>query len=281
MEHELWTLLYRLVARLRYPPSANVHSDRVILLSFLWSVLHDRPVSWACHRAHWRSTRLRPPRLPSQPTMSRRLRTSSVRTRLGSLVRILRGDSRGDVLKYLDACPLPVGGYSKDPNAKRGYGAGQWFRGYKLHAVWGKSSVPLAFEVRPANQSEPKIARVMVPRLGGGGYILGDSAYDSNALYQQAGERGHQLLAWPKKKGRGLGHREHSEWRLRCRERLGRRYGQELMALRARAETKFGNLSSFWGGLKGLPNWVRTTGRVERWVIGKLILRGCFSLLRE
>ena len=37
----------------------------VLLLTLLWAALHDRPVSWACQPAHWKTTRLQPPRWPS------------------------------------------------------------------------------------------------------------------------------------------------------------------------------------------------------------------------
>ena len=40
----------------------------------IWAALHERPAGWACQRRHWSGTRLRPARLPSGSTVSRRSR---------------------------------------------------------------------------------------------------------------------------------------------------------------------------------------------------------------
>ncbi|MCH8260899.1 MAG: hypothetical protein IIC46_11915, partial [Planctomycetes bacterium] len=60
------------------------------------------------------------------------------------------------------------------------------------------------------NGSEPLVAREMIKQLEPGGYLLGDTLYDSNALYELASERGWQLVAPRKKPKTGLGHRRHS-----------------------------------------------------------------------
>src|SRR5881227_3161409 len=74
MERELWPPLYRALREVgkdflqkyvRYPPW-------VVAAVFLWAAVHDRPVSRACQSAHWSTTRLRPLRLPSDSTLSRR-----------------------------------------------------------------------------------------------------------------------------------------------------------------------------------------------------------------
>jgi hypothetical protein len=67
MERELWPLLYsavREVARGFAQKYVQI-PGWVLTVTMLWAALHDRPVSWACRAANWRTTRLRPWRLPS------------------------------------------------------------------------------------------------------------------------------------------------------------------------------------------------------------------------
>src|SRR5262245_12204743 len=139
MERKLYWRLYHAVWSVRHPcpPPGVSHADQWIVLVFLWACLHDRPTDWACQPRHWPHD-LGPVRLPSQPTMSRRLRWRSVNALLNALLGHFRGDPRADWVKYLDGKPLPVGGMSKDPDARDGYGAGGYFHGYKLHAVVGR-----------------------------------------------------------------------------------------------------------------------------------------------
>jgi hypothetical protein len=61
----------------------------VLVAVLLWAALHDRPVSWACQPRHWSTTTLRPPRLPSAATMSRRIDGVAV----GLLLRVLEHPS--------------------------------------------------------------------------------------------------------------------------------------------------------------------------------------------
>ncbi len=273
MERNLWKTLYDAVMTTDYPqPARRVqHADRWIALTFLWAAVHDRPTSWACRPNHW-PPNVRPRRLPSQPTMSRRLRSHAVNDLLNALLRRYRGDPRADWVKYLDGKPLPVGDFSKDPDAAWGRGPKSFFKGYKLHAVWGRAAVPLAWEVRPANAAEPTTARLLVNRLGGAGYLVGDSGYDSNPLHEQATRRHHQLVAPPKKKGRGLGHRPHAVGRLRSLALLRQAFGEALYGSRSYVERCWGHLTSFGGGLGPLPSWVRRLHRVKRWVQAKLLI---------
>lgn len=276
MERKLYLRVYRLVVaacqRLggsRYArPSI---ADRWIVLVYAWAVIHDRPVSWACRRAHWPAD-LAPARLPSQPTMSRRLRSPRVHWALALIRDRLRGARPPGLVKCLDAKPLPVGHWSKDRSARRGYGAGGPFRGYKLYALWGAGRLPLAWEVRPANVSESTEADRLLVHLRGGGYVDADAAYDCNRLYDLAWEHGHQLIARPKRPDRGGSHREQSAHRLRGQQLLGGPFGRAVYAARIAIEQDFGRLVGCGGGLNGLPPWVRGPGRVGLWVEFKLLL---------
>ena len=51
-------------------------------------------------------------------------------------------------------------------------------------------------------------------------------------------------------------------------------FGRDLYRLRDEIERRYGNCSSFGGGLQPLPSWVRTPQRVARWLWAKLILNG-------
>jgi hypothetical protein len=274
MEHKLWSQLYEMVMTTLYPDPAHGvrHSDRWVVLTYLWAVVHDRATWWATDRRNWPSG-CGPLSLPSQPTMSRRLRTEPVRRLIYTALARCRAAAPAVWVKYLDGKPLPVGGLSKDPDARDGYGAGGYFRGYKLHAIWGAGPVPLAWEVRSANQAESTLARWLVRRLVGEGYLVGDSAYDSNPLYECSARRHHQVVAPPKKaQGAGAGHHRQSPSRLRSLELLGHAFGQALYKTRSAAERCFGHLTSFGGGLGPLPSWVRRLPRVRLWVAAKLLI---------
>src|SRR4051812_2629869 len=70
--------------------------DRWIIMVYLWSVINDRCVAWACDEQNWPASLLDCP-LPSGSTMSRRLRTVGV---LQLLERLL--------MTLTDALPMPL-----------------------------------------------------------------------------------------------------------------------------------------------------------------------------
>jgi hypothetical protein len=56
MEDELFEALYPLViqeAKRRARRKRVRYSDALVLLVFIWAVLHDRPICWACQQRHW------------------------------------------------------------------------------------------------------------------------------------------------------------------------------------------------------------------------------------
>ena len=75
MERELWPPLYRLLRDVAkdFHQKYVQYQPWVLVAVMLWAALHDRPVCWACQRRHWSTTTLKPPRLPSPSTLSRRL----------------------------------------------------------------------------------------------------------------------------------------------------------------------------------------------------------------
>ena len=246
---------------------------------YLWAVVHDRPTSWACDRANWPKD-LCPGMLPSQPTMSRRLRTTEVQRLLANMEQRLVSMDSGGVVKLVDGKPLTVGSHSKDPDALWGRVRRGWAKGYKLHAVYGGGSMPLCWEVTSLNEAEPSVAARLFPSLkGGGGYILGDCAYDSNPLHDVALAAGCQLVAQRKRPGTGLGSRRHSPGRLRSIALLRQDFGKSLYAYREQVERNFGWLTNHGGGLAPLPNWVRRSPRVRQWIQAKLLIHATYVTL--
>jgi hypothetical protein len=287
MEHKLWQTLYRwIMAAAKTRRRAGVtYSDAWICLVFLWGVVHDRPRSWAVEPAHW------PPAFqahgfPSTATLSRRLKTASVRALLDAAWAACAPTGGERLVKWLDAKPLPVGSMSKDPDARWGQAAKAKAKGYKLFCLWGPGPRPVAWALAAMNADEATTAKeALLPRLEGGGYVLGDCAYDENALYDAAWARGHQLVAPRKRPGTGLGHRRHSPQRLRSvdllegRGREGRSaFAARLYALRTDVERRFSRLTVFGGGLGPLPAWVRRLHRVRLWVHAKLLIRAAADL---
>jgi Transposase DDE domain len=273
MERERWIRLYELARQLsRGWREGCRYSPATIVGVFLWAVVHDRPASWACQLANW-PAELVGRGLPSQSTMSRRLKSESVRRLLELLETQFKAELPQDGLKFIDAKPLVVSGVSKDPEAARGYGVSGYAKGYKLYAIWGAGCIPYAREVHPMNLSEKRVARRLIGQLTGHGRLVGDSAYDANPLYDLAAKQGHQLAACRHScRGGGLGHRRQSPHRMKGIALLENAEGKELLNQRLAIERAFGHCTSFGGGLAPLPPWVRRLPRVRLWVQAKLLV---------
>jgi len=74
------------------------------------------------------------------------------------------------LVRCLDAKPLPVGGYSKDHDAKWGQAANTKAKGYKLFAIYQGAAVD-SWRIGPMNASEPVVAQQLpaeAARYGGG-----------------------------------------------------------------------------------------------------------------
>ncbi len=266
MERDIWKALEaRLAALGDRRPVRCEFTDAEIVRVYLWSVLHDRPVCWACQRMVWPG---RPRKLPTPSTMTRRLRTISVMTLMRRLIP-KNSDAR---LMYVDGKPLRVSRFSKDKQAKRGYGAGGFDRGYKLHLACTRRGKIQAFDVRPMNEAECVVARRLISRtVKHGSVVIADASYDSNPLYQVTASHGARLIAPRRKKHRSVsrGHNQHPD-RLKSIDLLENsdRKRRQVSRLRTAIERLFGWLTLQGGG--HLPPWVRTLPRVRRWVIAKI-----------
>ena len=289
MEDELWRVLYPLIIRegnRRSRKKRVVFSDAFILLVFFWAVLHDRPISWACRAKSWPEDQ-RWRSLPSPSAMSRRMRTVSLLNLFTQLLLALGEVCDPSLLRIVDAKPLPVGGFSKDADARWGRGVNAKAKGYKLFTIWGRGNpVPEQWRLGSMNGSETAVATDMIPKLRSGGYLLGDSLYDSNPLHELCSRHELQLLAPRKKPGTQLGHQAHEPGRLRAIDLLetrphtpaqvdpSRNFGPSLYAGRTAIEREFGQMGNFGGGFAPLPNWVRRPHRVAAWTAAKLVING-------
>ena len=219
MEHELWkAIVARLVAlgkRLGQPRQR--FSDLVVLQVWLWAVIHDRPVSWACQPQNW------PPHLrrwakPSSTTMSRRLRSPAVVELLQRLEDdVLRSGDAGTLVWLMDGKPLAISGISKDRQAGYGRAARGKAKGYKLHAVVSATGQVAEWRIAPMNKDERVMGRRMLRSAQLQGYVVADANYDSNPLHGVCDQRGNCQLVTPRRygPGRGTGHRRQTAGRLR------------------------------------------------------------------
>ena len=266
MERELWPPLYHLLRDVAkdFQQKYVQYQPWILVAVLLWAALHDRPIAWACQTRHWSTTTLKPRRLPSPSTLSRRLDSAGVGLLLHALEQRLRDSGPPALVAFVDGKPLPVGGNSKDPDARFGHGAGTIAKGYKLHAIWSTRAVPEAWDVTPLNANEKALAAELVGQLQYGGYLLGDGNFDASYVYDAAFARGYQLVApYRKAENPGSGKHYQSPQRLRSIAILQSDFGRVLYRARTAVERMFGNATSFGGGLGPLPAWVRGLARVR------------------
>jgi len=171
---------------------------------------------------------------------------------------------------YLDGRALPVGPYTKDPDAARGYRAGGWAWGYKLHAIVSEDGRFTQIRVEPLNVGETTVAREMMNRASLGAVLLADGNYDDGKLYDAVAQR-RALLFTPLPENVGGGHRPQS-WARLLAAAAWENGEPWFYSKRREVERYFGQLSAFGGGLAPLPAWVRTLERVRRWVTAKITI---------
>jgi hypothetical protein len=279
MEYQLYRSILAALAVLVQPRprrSRATYPDDRIAAVYLWAVLHDRPTRWACDRRHW-PIHLRADPLPSAATLSRRLRTASVRALLVALERHANAPTAPGVFWLIDGKPLPIGGASRDPHAGFGRAAGGMAKGYKLHLILGGAGAIAAWRLAPMNTDERVMARRMVGRAGIAGYLVGDTNYDSNPLHAVCDRVGELQLLAPRRRGGALGRHRHALGRVRAVERMENPrplFADRLHADRSAIEREFSRVTSGVGGLQPLPSFVRTYPRVFRWVQAKLAIAG-------
>jgi len=279
MERRLLVLLRRRLRALgrRRGSRRLTYTDSTIVEVYLWSVINDRTVKWACRIENWRGVRP-PPGLPSESQMSRRLRSESVKRLLDRLERwVLRRRRRATLVCLVDGHAMEIAWHSADRQAGYGRARGGLGRGYKLHMLIDLNGTIWAWRVTPMNTDESEMARRMLRELPPIAYLLGDSGYDTNRLHEAVRQHDAQLVT-PRKRShrhRGIGNRPHHAGRLRSIELLEQSassFGSAIIALRGQIEGFFGTLVSHPNGLHTLPTWIRGYQRVRRWTQAKLML---------
>lgn len=289
MEAQLYGSLYKLVYSLAHPRQKRTQfNDRIIVMVYLWSVLWDRPVCWACDQRNWGAQL--PFELPSDSTLSRRLRTVGVQQ---LLERALSAGSelfgQPPLLKQIDSKPLCVGAYSKDRDARRGRVAqGLLARGYRLHTL-NHGRIVRQFTLAPMNDHDSAVAPKLIEKLEGAGYAVADNAYDTNDLHQRTAEANHQLIAPPRAANKGVRDLKHNcPQRIRSLDLLDGPlekcgipgdFGRELYNCRQRVESGYGGLTFL--GLDRLPAWVRGARRVACWAAGKILIYHCRTAIKK
>jgi len=285
VDGELWRLVTAAVKRaaravgLAAGRRRPTYPDALVVRMYLWCAWHDRPLCWACDRAHY-NTLFRPRALPSVSQFARRVRTPSVAAVLARVDADLGGGPAAALI--LDGKPLVVGPPSRDPDAARGRVSGGFAKGYKLHALAATDGrVPL-WAVRPLNVAETTVAADLLARLGPSpSVVLADSAYDAAPLHRAAAAAGSRLHCPLRGQGRvgSGGHHPVTLRQMGPARRAAVAYWRDRPAdaarelgPRSRVETTFAALTACGGGLTCLPAWVRTLPRVTRWVGAKIAL---------
>lgn len=111
MDRDVWIVLgcaLRIVCReLPRPARRFEYSDRLIILMWLWAVLHDRSLSWACRRENY-SSLFRPRTLPGVSQFCKRLATERFVLVRRLLHEILSAKGHADLLHILDGKALTI-----------------------------------------------------------------------------------------------------------------------------------------------------------------------------
>jgi hypothetical protein len=287
MERQLWPRLYQLLmeAGKHHDRRRKQFNDAWIAVIYMWSVLHDRPISWACDSGNWRGESLAPLNLPSPSTMSRRLngkKSLSVRQLLERAQQITTEWFPDWFCYWIDSKPLTVSGVSKDRDARYGRAAGHKAKGYRMHVLYNAGGAVIAWLLAPMSYGDAPAAAALLNNVelkqhSGqlkmlSGYSVGDNLYDANALYDGFHKTGLQHVAPPRKTAKQVGHGPQSPHRLRGLDLVKRGFGKNLLHARGGIERFFANATSFAGGLGQLPSWVRTPQRISIWVGCKLMI---------
>lgn len=278
MEYQLWVSIVAILLTLDKTPKPTHYdfSDVDIVKVYYWSVLHDRPVRWACEARNWPLHQRRAP-LPSEATMSRRLRKPSVVALLNTLEKRVVAPKQPGLFWIIDGKPMTIGGCSKDRQAGYGRAANCMAKGYKIHAILDTEGSIADWRVAPMNKDERVMAERMLRTAPIQGYLVADSNYDSNNLHRVCDQRDQLQLVTLRRYGpsHGTGHRKQTRGRLRSMqltENPAPAFARQMLHDREFIECRFAHWTNWGGGLTCLPAWVRTHRRVHRWVQAKLVV---------
>lgn len=281
MDRGQWSIVYESIKRQarRLPLDTRlVFNDGLIVAMYVWSVAHDRPMCWACDRAHYHAL-FRPRTLPSVSQFTRRVKSPRVRRILQWVHEDLADAGTPVALQFVDGKPLVVGVASRDPDARRGHVMGGYAKGYKVHPLMSAACRKIkAFALTPLNRHEMPVAAELlacVPPMSEGSMLLADGNYDAADFHTLVESRGGRLLTKPRgfakhpvtRRQMGAARRAHNDLWESSPELCHNVYKR-----RVNAEGILSALTSYGGGLGPLPAFVRRLPRVTRWVGAKIIL---------
>jgi hypothetical protein len=277
MEGLLWNILRKLLAAVHDGCPRGIYSERDILMVWLWAILFDRPLCWACQAEHW-PAQFRPRRLPHPSTLSRRLKSAATSQEIQRLHQATVAHFKIEKMAIIDGKPLIVSDVSQDPEATNGRGTRGMARGYKMHCVISPSGVVEAFEVQPLNVNERVPARRLLGQLPAGvRRALADGNYDSGPLHSSL--KPHRVKLYTPIINNYAGPRSHPRRRV-LQRLMNHPLGQKLRHFRDHIERCLARMGNIGFGLKGLPNWVRRLTRVTNWISGKILLYHAYLLLK-
>lgn len=291
MDGKLWDRLYRQIRRackgLANRPRMGrprVYGTGDVLAVLAFAALTDLPVSKARQKliappvVWWRRRYgAWPGRVPTDSTLSRRVRQSDCRELLRRVLRRLRRclGLHPTAHVALDATLLLTGAYSRDPESRWTCHGGRWFRGYALHAICDLAGRLWAWHVTSANVQEMKAARRLIRQLAGQRQkvtlVVADRGEDSEPLHQMIRRRlNAQLLAPLNLRGAKT-----QDWRDR---QPGRAAADALLQTKQgrtwyKERTVIERWNSWFKGfarVSMLPHHVRRLRRVRLWIDLKL-----------
>lgn len=308
MDRDVWqttmAAIQRAARRVKEPGCRKpLYPNWLIVAMYLWSVWHDRCLSWACDRGHYGGLFRPRGKLPSVSRFSRRVKTDAVQAILGRVHEELRACGLASDVGYFDGKPLVVSPVSKDPDAARGKVSGGFAKsernrrlpasGYKLHAYVNEHRRIAVWSVTPLNVAEPSVALALTPHLPPvtpQEVVLADSNYDSAPLHRALAEGGRAMLSplrgcVPLKLDsprRAKTLREMGPARAAAVALWERCPGLARQALKRRnnVEGVFSVLVCA-AGLGPPPAFVRRLDRVTRWTGAKIILYHARLLAQE
>lgn len=286
MDRDIWVLVTKAVEcacrQVRGTHRKLKFGDELIVKMYLWSVWHDRCLSWACDSCHYGNL-FRPRKLPSISQFTRRVGSPLFQTILGLVHVELARDGFHSPVLMMDGKPIPVSPVSKDPDARSGHITGGFAKGYKLHAVISECRKLVMWSVMPLNTAEQSVAMEMSSKLEQGpplSLMLADSNYDSAPLHKVLGTKNRRLLT-PLKGQKRVKNGVHHPVTQRQMGPLRREavavtkehpdLVKYVLKQRNNIEGVFSVLTVALH-LSHAPAWVRGTTRVRRWAGAKIIL---------
>jgi Transposase DDE domain len=288
MDREIWRIVFAAIKRatrvIGHTGRRPIYADWLVTAMYVWCVMHDRPLCWACDRKHYGSL-FRPRKLPSVSQFTRRVKSDVVQRILQHVHNELATRGIPCDLGYIDGKPLLVSPVSKDRQATRGKVCGGFAKGYKLHAFVNRRRRIVIWSVMGLNVAEQSVAAELLahlPPLTPQALVMMDSNYDSAPLHKISDTLKNMRRITPLKGQQRVGEQGHHPVTLRqmgaTRRTLVREWDQHpdllrfVLKERDEIERTFGVLVCTAGGLANLPSWVRTLSRVRRWVGVKIIL---------